>query len=211
MKEFKAKTVNVVVPVSINAPVEEIFPLPCPIEEYRWIPGWKSVLQHCPNEKVELGTIFDEIFTAPFLMGNAKGITTWTAVEYDPENYNIHYKLVNENSSSYYKIEFEDDGKGGTVGKLDLAYTATTKKGNRMIEKGLEEKIEIMLTMLHTWLAYYAENKELIPVAEAKKAVPMEKLSVVDKIRLLRNRSARNKMIDKNRERYMKMWAIEQK
>ena len=32
----------------IAAPVDAVFPLACPVEEYKWIPGWKCDLVHCP-------------------------------------------------------------------------------------------------------------------------------------------------------------------
>ena len=38
MTEFKSNTVKSVVPVSIDAPVAKVFPLVCPVEEYKWIP-----------------------------------------------------------------------------------------------------------------------------------------------------------------------------
>ncbi|NQU66991.1 MAG: SRPBCC family protein [Candidatus Marinimicrobia bacterium] len=93
MTEFKSQTAKSVIPVSINAPVDQVFPLASPVEEYKWIPGWKCDLIHCPNDRVELGTIFSEISSAPFLMGSFGGETTWTTVLYDPENYKIHFRL----------------------------------------------------------------------------------------------------------------------
>ena len=44
----------------IAAPVDSVFLLACPVEEYKWIPGWKCDLVHCPNQRVEQGTVFDE-------------------------------------------------------------------------------------------------------------------------------------------------------
>lgn len=210
MTGFKAKTANSVLPLSIKAPVEEVCPLASPIEEYKWIPGWKCDLKHCPNDTLELGVIIDEVFSAPFLIGNAKGITTWTCVKFDLENFNVHYRLDNEHSSSLFKLEFEDDGKGGTGGKLDFTYTATTPKGNRLVENDMEGKLQIMLTLIRAELKYYAENKELIPISEVKELIPMDKFSISDKIRLFLNISARKKYVDKDRERFLEMWAREE-
>ena len=89
MMEFKSKTAKIIIPVAIKAPVDQVFPLASPIEEYRWIPGWKCNLIHCPNDKVELGTVFSEISSAPFLIGSFKGETTWTVVMYDQDHYKI--------------------------------------------------------------------------------------------------------------------------
>ena len=61
MTGFKSKTAKSVIPVSIKAPVDQVFPLACPVEEYKWILGWKCNLIHCPNDRVERGTIFSEI------------------------------------------------------------------------------------------------------------------------------------------------------
>ena len=205
MAEFKPKTARRVIPVSIKAPVDQVFPLACPVEEYKWIPGWKCNLIHCPNDRVELGTIFSEISSAPFLMGSFRGETTWTAVLHDPQRYKIHFRLDNNISSSIYIIEFEDNGQGGTEGKLDLSYQATNKKGNKLVEKNLEEKIHIMLSMLNAMLRHYCETNEMLSPSELQKMVLAEqRLSVRDKALMGLNRLAISNMKDKDRSRFMK-------
>ena len=67
MTETRFGTAKCVLPVSINAPVDEVFPLACPVKEYLWIPGWKCNLIHCPNERVELGTVLSELSSTRFL------------------------------------------------------------------------------------------------------------------------------------------------
>ena len=64
---------------TIDAPVQEVFPLACPVMEYKWIPDWKCELIHCPNGHAELGVIFREIFSAPILADSIAQKTTWTA------------------------------------------------------------------------------------------------------------------------------------
>ena len=205
MAEFNPKTAKCVIPVSIKAPVDKVFPLACPVQEYKWIPGWKCNLIHCPNDRVELGTIFREIFSAPFLMGSFRGKTTWTAVAHDPESYKIHFRLDNNISSSIYIIEFEDNGQGGTEGKLDFTYQATNKKGNKLVEKNLEEKIHIMLSMLNAMLRHYCETNEMLSPSELQKMVLAEqRLSVRDKALMGLNRLAISNMKDKDRSRFMK-------
>ena len=205
MAEFKPKTAKSVIPVSIKAPVDQVFPLACPVQEYKWIPGWKCNLIHCPNEKVELGTIFSEISSAPFLMGNFRGITTWTAVLHDPQSYKIHFRLDNKYSSSIYKIEFEDIGQDETEGKLDFTYHATNKKGNRLVGNNLDAKIHIMLSMLNAMLKHYCETNEMLPSSELQKRISMDRnLSIMDKLRMGINGLAVSKMKDKDRRRLMK-------
>jgi hypothetical protein len=205
MVAFKSKKVKSVTPVSIKAPVDQVFPLASPMEEYKWIPGWKCNLIHCPNDRVELGTIFSEISSAPFLMGSFRGKTTWTVVLYDLERYKIHFRLDNKNSSSIYKIEFEDNGKGGTGGRLDFTFNATNKKGNRLVEKNLEGKIHVMLSLLNAMLQHYCETNEMLSSSRLQKMISAEqRLSVIDKILLGLNRLAVSNMEHKDRGRFMK-------
>lgn len=180
---------NIVLPVHIKAPVEKVFPLCCPVEEYRWIPGWKCRLIHCPNDKVESGTIFSEVSSAPFLLNSFRGKTTWTAVMHDPDNYKLHFRLDNEKSSSLYKIELQDDGQGGTAGTLDFTYNAANGKGGDYAGKNMEEKIRVMLSLVKTMLQHYCETGKMLTFAGLQKIVLSEPgLSVMDKIRIGLNR-----------------------
>jgi hypothetical protein len=204
MTGFKSKTAKSVIPVSIKAPVDQVFPLACPVEEYKWIPGWKCNLIHCPNDRVERGTIFSEISSAPFLIGSFQGKTTWTVVMHDPESYKIHFRLDNKNSSSLYKIELKDNGIGGTEGKLDFTYNATNKKGNKLVGKNLEGKIHIMLSILNAMLQHYCETNEMLSFSGLQKMILSEqRLSVIDKILLGLNRLAVSNMKDKDRGRFI--------
>jgi hypothetical protein len=205
MTEFKSKMVKIGFPIFIKAPVDKVFPLCSPVEEYKWIPGWKCNLIHCPNDRVEQGTIFSEISSAPFLMGSFQGKTTWTVVKHDSESYKIHFRLDNKNSSSLYKIELEDNGKGGTEGKLNFTYNGINKKGNKLVGKNLEGKIHIMLSILKAMLQHYCETDEMLSPSELQKMIQSEQsLSVIDKIPMGLNRLAISNMIDKDRGRFMK-------
>lgn len=205
MAEFKAKTVKSALRVHINSPVEKVFPLCCPVEEYRWIPGWKCDLIHCPNDKVELGTVFGEISSAPFLLDSFQGKTTWTAIMHDSDNYKLHFRLDNKNSSSLYKIELKDDGNGGTTGNLDFTYNAINKKGNKLAEKNIEDKIRIMLSIINAMLQHYCETGEMLTFAGLQKVVLSERgLSVKDKIFMGLNRMVMSKMKDNDRGRFMR-------
>jgi hypothetical protein len=205
MSEPRTKTARSVFPVSINAPVDRVFPLVCPVEEYRWIPGWKCNLVNCPGDRAELGTVFEEIFSAPFLIGSFRGTTTWTVVAHDPESHKIHFRLDNGISSSVYRVELEDNGEGGTIGTLDFTYKAINRKGNRLIAKNMEGKLHIMLSMLNAMLQHYCESGEMLSFPALQKIIlSEERLSLWDKVRLGLNRIAVSRMKDSNRGRFMR-------
>ena len=204
MTETRFGTAKCVLPVSINAPVDEVFPLACPVKEYLWIPGWKCNLIHCPNERVELGTVFSELSSAPFLIGSPFGKTTWTAVLHDPQNHKIHFRLENEHSSSLYRIELEDDGNGRTAGRLDFTYTATTKRGSKLVRRDMEGKLHVMLTVLNAMLTHYSEHHEMLPSAGIRELVASDqRLALGDKILIGLNRVVRSKVEDENRSRFV--------
>ncbi len=191
--------------IRVHAPVEAVFPLCCPVEEYKWIPGWKCDLVHCPNERVEQGTVFDEYSSAPFLMGKAWGKTTWTAVLHDPEQHRVHYGLKNVASDSLYKIELTDDGSDGTLAQLDFRYSAITPLGLKVIRNRGEAKIELMLQILTELLRNYCERGGAArPGRIARLIATSDALTAADRIRLSLNRLAIASKRDSFRQRYMK-------
>jgi hypothetical protein len=202
-----ATTVVSVLRGQISAPPATVFPLCCPVEEYKWIPGWKCHLVYCPNDKVEFGTVFREIFSAPFLLGKASGETTWTAVLHEPENYRLHFRLDNAHSSSLYKIELQDDGSGGTSSMLEFTYRALDDAGNALAEKALQAKIEIMLELISLMLKTYCETGRMISSLDLQKAVSAERgLSLREKVHLAMNRLAMLRMRDQDRARFMRQF-----
>lgn len=188
----------------IAAPVDLVFPLACPVEEYKWIPGWKCDLVHCPNERVEHGTVFDEYSSAPFLVGKAWAKTTWTAVIHEPNRHRVHYAIKNVASESLYKIEFSDDGSGGTLARLNFRYSASGPLGRKVIRSRGEAKIELMLQILSTMLRHYCESGELVPRDRiARMVATSNALTIADRARLLMNTVAMAGKRDPLRQRYL--------
>lgn len=188
----------------IAAPVDLVFPLACPVEEYKWIPGWKCDLVHCPNERVEHGTVFDEYSSAPFLVGKAWAKTTWTAVLHEPNRHRVHYAIRNVASDSLYKIEFSDDGSGGTLARLNFRYSASGPLGRKVIRSRGEAKIELMLQILSTMLRHYCESGELVPRDRiARMVATSNALTIADRARLLMNTVAMAGKRDPLRQRYL--------
>lgn len=197
--------VQVVHEETINAPVEDLFPLACPVLEYRWIPGWKCELVHCPKGRVEKGTVFNEIMSAPVLTGSPCAKTTWTAVLHDPAGHRVHYRLENRVSTSLNRIEMRTAGPGVTVLRFDFTYEAKNEKGERIIGNNGPEKIGLMLALLAGMLKYYAEQGE-IPGAMyiKKKAIRFTHFSAGDKFNLMLNELAMKVMRDENRKKFLR-------
>ncbi|MFC1539472.1 hypothetical protein ACFL6H_08610 [Candidatus Latescibacterota bacterium] len=185
---------------SIKAPVQDVFPLACPVMEYKWIPGWKCELIHCPNGYVELGCIFNEISSAPILADSISRKTTWTAVLYEPDRFRVHYRLENKVSSSLYKIEFEAEASGRTKSRLEITYTPINKMG-----KGTEGKLRLMLSALSLMLKHYCEHGEMVKSSEIMKlSLHVKELTIKDKIRSLLNKLMMKVMHDEDKKKFQK-------
>jgi hypothetical protein len=204
MSDKNSESMRILLESAIGAPVQSVFPLACPVMEYKWIEGWKSELVHCPNGYVEKNCVFKEIMSAPFLMGSFYGKTTWTAVLYDPHTYKVHYRLENKISVSLYKIELEADGKDRTKCRLELTYDALNRKGISIIENQGAEKIRFMLSILSRMMKYYSEMGEILKSASlARQILRFKHFTPKDKTRLLLNNLLMKVMRDKDRKRFL--------
>ncbi len=202
---MSGQTMEVVLRRQDPAPVDSVFPLCCPVEEYKWIPGWKCELVHCPNERVELGTVFTEIVSPAILTGSPFGKTTWTAILHEPANHRLHFQLQNKHSDSIYKIEMSDDGAGGTSTTLTFTYKALTDKGDRVIANGGEEKLKFFLEYISTMLDYYLREGKCISRLEvARFSASSDALGLTDKAKAVLGSVRQLLMRDEFRKRYLK-------
>jgi hypothetical protein len=167
MPDFEAKRIHVVLEGQISAPVDQVFPLACPYEEYKWIEGWDCDIIYSDSGRVEDGCIFTEKRSVPLLHDSDDGVTTWYAVLHDPKDFRLHFVLVTGISISKYKIEMEDSGDGTTVIKLDFTLTALNERGNTFIDGGGKERVSAMLTGLGHMMKHYCETGEMLKTAQA--------------------------------------------
>jgi hypothetical protein len=189
----------------IDVAATTVFPLACPVLEYKWIPGWKCELIHCPAGHVESGTVFNEIMSAPVLIGRPFGKTTWTAVDYNPAQHRVHYALQNPVSVSLNKLEFDEMEPARTRFRMDLTYEAINEHGKKVIRNHGAEKIGFMQTMLATLLKHYCEQGVMMTAMEIKKmALRFNVFSIKDKYRLALNEVAMRLMRDNQRKKFFK-------
>jgi len=198
-------SIHVVFSDYICAPAEKVFKLACPVEEYKWIPGWKCNLIHCPNNRVEEGTVFSEILSAPFLSDGVFGKTVWTAIRHEPEKNLLVFRLENRVSSSIYQIGLTADKQGNSSITLDFTYTPIGKAYNRRMVEERERKIHAMLSILSSMLKHYSEKGFIIPASSVQKAaLGSSELGISDKLHMGLNFLSMRIARDKNRSRFIK-------
>ena len=160
---FSGKRVRSTVSETIQAPVDEVFPLACPVEEYKWIDGWQCNLVYSESGKVEKGCIFTESMSAP-LLGYTEGSTTWLTALYDRDRHQVHFILITPISVAQYEIHMEAASADTTRAKLDLTLTATTQQGNAFAEAAAKDATQAMLASLARMLKHYCESGEMLRV-----------------------------------------------
>jgi hypothetical protein len=181
--------------------ITNVFPLLCPVIEYKWINGWKCKLIHFPNGKVEKDCVFCEIMTAPFLMGNIAGKTKWTVILFDPINNKIHFRLDNKLSTSYLKIELNHNEIDKTECFMEFNYKPITKKGDRFINQGGETKIRFFISALGAMLKTYCESGEMLSSkGSARLAVYLKNLTRTEKLILILNKLIMHLSLDMNKK-----------
>ena len=165
MSSFEAKRMQVTQEGRIDAPVDRVFPLACPYEEYKWIDGWDCEILYSESGKVEDGCIFTERLSAPLLHDAEGGVTTWYAVLHDPDDFRLHFVLLTDISIIKYKIEMEAAADGATQATLDLVLTARNERGNAFIDGDGREKVSAMLTGLGHMLKHYSETGAMLKLS----------------------------------------------
>ena len=167
----------------IDAPVQYVFPLACPVSEYKWIPGWKTKLIYCPNGKNEEGVIFKEKMSTPFIMGKAFGKTTWKTLLHNSENHKIHFSWDNKISTSIFKIEMFSFGINQTKCVFNLSMNNTNEKGGKVLNQKGEYKINFLLTGLGRMLKQYCENNTMLnPKGSKRKIEFLNSLTTTEKL-----------------------------
>ena len=162
MSSFTAKRMQITQEGRINASVDQVFPLACPYEEYKWIDGWDCDIIYSESGKIEDGCIFTEERSVPLLHDAEGGATTWYAVLHDPDDFRLHFVLVTDISIIKYKIEMEAAVDGATLVTLDMVLTALNERGNTFIANDGRKKVSAMLMGLGHMLKHYSEAGEML-------------------------------------------------
>lgn len=164
---FQAKRIRCSYREKIRASPEQIFPLACPIQEYKWIDRWQCEMVYSVSGVVENNCIFKEDKTGPLLF-NATVSTYWVISLYDPDNFRIQFVLIT-NDIMIAKIDVEINAIDDDTSSVDWMFTVTptNEKANRIIGTGTEKKAKLYLTILGKSLKHYCEKGEMLRLNKA--------------------------------------------
>jgi hypothetical protein len=146
----------------IKASPEQVFPLLCPIQEYKWIDGWQCEMVYSDSGAVENNCVFKEEKTSPILFDLAIP-THWIVSLYDPGKYRIQFVLLT-GTMAIAKVDVEIQGLGGKLSSIAWTFTITSlsEEANRIINATTEQKAKLILSVLGQSLKHYCETGELL-------------------------------------------------
>ncbi len=149
--------------IAIHAPADKIFPLACPIEEYKWIDGWQCEMIYSEGGKNENNCIFSEEMSAPVLFPSAGlGPTVWYTTLWDTTGYRFNALLITRLSTAKFEVELQEQGDGKTLVKWDYTVTALNEEGNRHVGDATAQGMSGMLAFLADSLKHYCETGEIL-------------------------------------------------
>ncbi len=165
MSEFQGKRLVCRHEEKINARAREIFPLACPVEELKWIDGWKYEMVYSKSGGNETHCIFTEDFSGPVLF-DAPVTTTWFTTMYDPEATRVHFVLAaGDKALIKLDIDLKDLGEGVSSCQWLFTFTTLNEEADNAIDDTIEEKIMTILTFLGSSLKHYCETGEILKMS----------------------------------------------
>ena len=167
-KGFKAKRATARYEIEIEAPPSEIFPLACPIEEYKWIEGWQCEMVYSDSGKAEPNCTFREDMSGPVLFNQALTIT-WFAASRNPETNWIQWILM-AGPLAVLKLDvvFEESAPGRSMVKWSFILTTLSSEGNECTDETIQERMMTVLDFLGKSLKHYSETGRMLKGSEGQ-------------------------------------------
>jgi len=120
----------------IKAPMENIFPLLCPVEELKWIDNWQYQLVYSDSSVNENNCIFRENMSGLILFDSPITIT--------------------------HLLELRDQGNGSSSIQFKFTYTSLKED---TVDETTKGKLMTILAFLTTSLKYYCETGEILKMS----------------------------------------------
>jgi len=138
VSEFVARHVHREHTITIDAPVDRVFPLLTPAGEELWVSGWEPAYLHPTTGDMTLGMVFTT--------GTGADATYWSVVHYDPAAHVSRYARVTPASRfGFVDVACTSAGGARTRVTVTYTYTALTEAGNAFIDAFTEASYRAMI------------------------------------------------------------------
>jgi hypothetical protein len=152
----------------IDAPMKSLFPLACPVEEYKWIDGWDFELVYSECGAMEKQCIFNERLTGGFLFAAPDLETTWIVCEHDRERYVMRaVLLIGDRAAAMFEVEGRERDEASAQVVWSYTITGRSEAGNQALAALEPGRIDTMLGVLAKSFRHYGETGKKLPSADA--------------------------------------------
>lgn len=124
----QGKRISRAATISLNAPIEEVFPLFGPILEMKWAPGWNPEIIYSETGLVEEGMIFRTKGT--------DGDFIWVVSKYLPAEHVVQYTVQTTNRMWFINVVCKSVGNK-TCATVTYTYTSLNDEGIELNRKAL--------------------------------------------------------------------------
>ncbi len=117
---------------TVAAAPAEVFPLLCPVEEYKWLPGWSCRMCWSASGVAEK----DAVFQTGDLHGLRKVV--WTTITYEPPRLVEYLLVAGRDGVIRLSLSLAEAG-GATALTWRMLFTATSPLGRRILPRRFSE------------------------------------------------------------------------
>jgi hypothetical protein len=152
----------------VGASMRSLFPLACPVEEYKWIDGWDFEMVYSECGAMEKHCIFSERLTGAFLFADPGIETTWIVCDHDLDRNVMRAVLVvGDLAAGMFEVDGHDQHDGAAKVVWNYTITGRSEEGNRALAALERGRIDAMLGVLGKSFRHYGETGEKLPAADA--------------------------------------------
>ena len=153
---------------TIEATMEKLFPLGCPVAEYKWIDGWDFEMVYSECGAMEKHCIFRERMTGAFLLADPHLETTWVVCDNDRDARWLRAVLTaGDRAAAMFEVDGQEQGDGSTKVTWSFTITGLNEDGNQALAALEPARIDTMLGFLGKSIKHYCETGEKLPAKDA--------------------------------------------
>jgi len=144
---------------NLNAAPDKIFPLLCPIMEYKWIQPWKCEMIFSQSGYAEDNCVFRTDFPDDIEPEN------WIVSQYEKDK-TIQFIRFNNSIVIRYNITLVDNGDSTTDAVIEQIITGLNEKGNKYIDSYKDELYIEEVSTLERMLNHYLNTGKMLEIIE---------------------------------------------
>ena len=143
--------------ITVDAPVDRVFPLYCPEREKEWIDGWDYRMVHSESGYVESGCVF-------ITTHHSAEPTVWYVTGHDPANHTVEMVRVSPGEMVVrLRIVSTAIDAERSRSHVTYEYTALNETVNTWLRESVDEAFQKMMTGWEKALNHYmTTGKKLI-------------------------------------------------